>query len=149
LKDGIYGYSTLDVHLGPSVIESQYPIANKTSRVKPWAARYTEFRKGQDDSLELTVYNNNGNDIVAQIIEIGDEIQVSSVDSNRANPGTTSVPQESGKAILVATSQPDPPDLGPDFSNYSYSAEARETVASTDPTHDRKITTWGSIKGSQ
>ena len=51
LDGGIYGYKTLDVNLKPSEVVNRYPIARKTSKVKPWTARYTEFRKDLDDIL--------------------------------------------------------------------------------------------------
>ncbi len=146
LSGGIYGYSTLDIHLRPSVVEFQYPIDHKESRVKPWTAQYTEFRKGQNDSLNLTVHDNGGDDIVAQVIEIGDGgTNVSNFKSSDADSGVASVLQETGKTILVVTSQPDPPNLRKTYSGYNYSAQVQETIVSVDPAPSR-ITTWGKIK---
>jgi len=144
LNGGIYGYSTLDVHLGPSVVESTYPIARKTSRLKPWSAIYTEFRKGQNDTLNLTIHNDDESDIMAQIIEISDEINISSVKSSNADSGTAFIPRENSKTVLVVTSQPEPPELEKPYSSYTYSAEIQATIAPVTP--DRKITTWGGIK---
>jgi hypothetical protein len=155
LNDGIYGYSTLDIHLKPSVVESQYPIDHKTSTVEPWAAQYIEFSKGQDDVLDLTVDDNNRwrADIVAHIIEYGGEIRVSSFKSGEAASGGAIISQKSQKAVLVITSQPDPPEWGMRFSSYAYSAETRQVVLSVAPTSGMKITaysklatTWGKTK---
>jgi hypothetical protein len=146
LNDGMYGYSTLDIHLEPSVVENQYPIAHKMSRVKPWAAQYTEFEKEQSDSLNVTVYSNGGDDIVAQIIEIGDEIDVSPVKLSGAQSGTALVAEVSSETVLVVTSQPDPPDMKRDYSSYTYSAEVRATAAAVSSIPNRRITTWGGIK---
>ena len=146
LNDGIYGYSTLDIHLKSSTVEAQYPIAHKTSRVKPWAARYTEFRKGQNDALTLTVYDNSGNDVVAQLIEIGNEVDVSPIKSSKAQSGTALIPREKDKSVLVVTSQPNPPDLKMIHSSYIYSAETQAAIAPVVSTPNRKVTTWGSIK---
>ena len=145
LDDGIYGYNTLDVHLGPSEVEALYPIARKTSKVKPWSAQYTEFNKEQDDILSLTVYKDDGSDIVAQIIQFGDEIIVSPVKSGKVPSGTALIPPEGSKAVLVVTSQP-----GLIFENahseYAYSAEIQAAITPVDPTPRRRLTTWGSIK---
>lgn len=132
--------------LKPSIVEAQYPIDHKASKVKPWSARYTEFRKGQSDVLALTVYDNNANDIAAQIIQIGDETNVSLIKSREAQSGVALIPQGNDKSVLVITSQPDPPDAKRNFLSYAYSAEIQATVASVAPTPNRKITTWGSIK---
>lgn len=152
---GIYGYSTLDVHLKSSVIEAQYPITHKISRVKPWTAQYIEFKKGQDDSLNLTIYSNNVNNIVFQIIEfvfgkIGNEIYVSPIKLNNKGSGTVLVQRETNRIILVVTSQPNQIAerwfLRRNDSSYTYSAETKATVASVASTLKRKITTWGAIK---
>ena len=146
LEDGIYGYSSLDIHLKPSAVEARYPITHKTSKVKPWAAHYTEFKKTKSDTLTLTVYNNSGNDIVAQIIGIGDEIDVSSIKQSKAQSGTVIIPKEDDKVTMVVTSQPDPPDLKKGNSSYIYSAEIQAAFISVEPSSNRKITTWGKIK---
>ena len=146
LGDGIYGYTTLDVHLRPSEIENFYPIASKASRVKPWSARYTEFKKEQDDILSLTVYKNDGTDIVAQLIESGNETVVSSIKSGKVPSGTTTVPAEGRKAVLVVTSQPDLLIPGRTYSDYNYSAEIQVTITPVEPTANRKVTTWGALK---
>ena len=145
LKDGAYGYATLDVSLGPSIVEAQYPIVDRISKVKPWTALYTEFEKEQEDALSVTVHDNNGDDVVAQIIEIGEETTVSPVKSREAESGTVELTDNSKKVVLVVTSQPDPPEKEVD-SSYTYSVDIQETVASTDSAAERKITTWGSIK---
>jgi len=145
LENGIYGYSSLDIHLNPSVVEVQYPIDNKTSKVKPWTARYIEFKKEQDDALSLSIYN-NGDDIVDQIIEIGNETNISPLRPLGAQSGSALVSEESDKTILVITSQPDPPELISPDSAYTYSAEIHETVTPVEPASSRKITTWGSLK---
>ena len=143
---GIYGYSTFDIHLTPSVVEFQYPIDRKESSLKPWTAQYTEFKKGQNDTLNLTVHDNSDDYIVAQVIEIGDDgINVSSFKSSDAESGAASILQETGKTILVITSQPNPPNRRMNYSSYNYSAEVQETIISVDPTPSR-ITTWGKIK---
>ena len=146
LSDGIYGYSTLDIHLESSVVEARYPIDHKTSTVKPWAARYTEFEKGQSDTLTLTVYENNANDIAAQIIEFGDETDISPIKSSNAQSGVALISQENDKVVLVVTSQPDPPDAKKNSSSYTYSAEIQATAASVASTSGKKITTWGKIR---
>jgi hypothetical protein len=155
LNNGIYGYSTLNIHLKSSVVEAQYPITHKISRVKPWTAQYIEFKKGQDDSLSLTVYSNNGNNIVFQIIEfvfskIGTEIYVSPIKLSNEGSGTALVQPETNQIILVVTSQPNQMAerwfLKRNDSNYNYSAETQATVASVAFTTRRKITTWGAIK---
>ena len=148
LNDGIYGYSTLDVGLNPSVVEFQYPITHKTSSVKPWAARYTEFRKGQNDALNLSVRDDGEKDVVAQIIEIGDSNKVSSVKSSNVKSGSVIIPQDNGKTILVVTSQPNPPELRKTYSDYDYSAELQEIAISVEPFSNRKITTWGKIRNN-
>jgi hypothetical protein len=143
---GIYGYSTLDIHLKPSVVEFQYPIDRKKSSLKPWTAQYTEFKKGQNDALNLAVYDNGNDYIVAQVIEIGDDgINLSNLKSSDAESGTASITEETGKTILVITSQPNPPNRRMNYSSYNYSAEVQETIVSVDPTSNR-ITTWGKIK---
>ena len=141
----IYGYTTLDIHLEPSEVEALYPIAQKTSKVRPWSARYTEFNKEQDDILSLTLYGDDGSDIVAQIIEFGNEIDVSSIKSGAEQSVTALIPPEDSKAVLVVTSQPRL-IFGDDYSDYTYSAEIRPIVTPVDPASGRKITTWGSIK---
>jgi hypothetical protein len=156
LNNGIYGYSTLDVHLKSSVVESQYPITRKISRVKPWAAQYIEFKKGQNDSLNLTVYSNNGNNIVFQIIEfvfskIGTEIYVSPIKLSNEGSGTALFQPETNQIILVVTSQPSQMAerwfLGGNDSSYTYSAEELWVdVKSAVSTLKRKITSWGAIK---
>lgn len=146
VNGGIYGYSTLDIHLKTSLVEFQYPIDHKESRVKPWAAQYTEFKKGQNDALNLTVYDNGNDYIVAQVIEIGDSgTNVSSFKSSDAESGAASILQETGKTILVITSQPNPPNRRMNYSSYNYSAQVQETIVSVDPAPSR-ITTWGKIK---
>lgn len=146
LDDGIYGYRTLDISLAPYRVEALYPIANKKSRVKPWSARYIEFMKEQDDILSLTVRKDDGTDIVAQVIEFGNEIIVSPVKSGRIQSGTTIVPPAGRKAVLVVTSQPERLVLGDTYSDYDYSAEVEANVTPVEPTTHRKITTWGSLK---
>jgi len=146
LNDGIYGYSTLDIHLKPSVVEVLYPIDRKISMVEPWAAQYIEFRNGQDDALKLTVYQNNGSSIIAQIIEFGNEIDVSLIKSSEEASGTALTLQGNQEAILVVTSQPDPPESRRRFSSYAYSAEIQAAATLVVSTPNRKITTWGIIK---
>ena len=146
LNGGIYGYSTLDIHLKTSLVEFQYPIDRKESRVKPWTAQYTEFKKGQNDTLNLAVYDNGNDYIVAQVIEIGDDrTNVINFKSSDAESGAASILQETGKTILVITSQPNPPNRRMNYSSYDYSAEVQETIVSVDPAPSR-ITTWGRIK---
>ncbi len=145
LNNGVYGYVTLDIHLRPSNVEAFYPIAQKTFRVNPWAARYTEFRKDQNDALSLTVYEDDETDIVAQLIDFGDETNISPVKSGEVKSGTKLIPPEGREAVLVVTSQPDLLIPGRTYS-YGYSAEIQPTVAPVEPTSDRKITTWGALK---
>lgn len=145
LDDGIYGYSTLDINLKPSEVEARYPIIRKTSKVRPWSARYTEFNKERDDALRLTLYGDDGDDIVAQIIEFGNEIDVSSVMSGGVQSVTALVPPEDTRAVLVVTSQPRLM-AGNDYSDYTFSAEIPEVITQVDPASRRSITTWGSIK---
>jgi len=146
LNGGIYGYSTLDIHLNASLVEFQYPIDRKESKLKPWTAQYTEFKKGQNDTLNLTVHEDGSDDIVAQVIEIGDDnTNVSSFKSSNAESGAAFIPQKTGKTILVVTSQPNPPNLRMNYSSYNYSAQVQGNVISVDPAPSR-ITTWGRIK---
>ena len=146
LVGGIYGYKNLDVHLKPSEVESFYPIARKASRVKPWAARYTEFTKDSDDILSLTVYKDDGIDIVAQLIEFGNETTVSSVKSGEAQSGAVLVPPTGKKAVLIVTSQPNLLVRKADYSNYNYSAEVQADITPVELAAKRKITTWGGVK---
>ncbi|MFC1715087.1 hypothetical protein ACFL6S_15580, partial [Candidatus Poribacteria bacterium] len=146
LDDGVYGYKTLDIHLGPSEVERLYPIARKTSKVKPWAARYTEFNKDLDDILSLTVYKDDGTDIVAQLIEFGNKTAVSSVKLGKVQSGTALVPPAGRKAVLVVTSQPNPLIQEGDYSDYKYSAEVQADITPVEPSSNRKITTWGALK---
>jgi hypothetical protein len=146
LADGRYGYSTLDVHLSPSDVEKLYPIAQKMSTVKPWAARYTEFQKEEHEILSLTVSKDEGNDIVGQIIDFGDEVDVSQVKSGEAEAGTTIIPPSGKKAILVVTSQPDLATARPADSDYIYSVEVQATITSVEPASNGRITTWGALK---
>jgi len=146
LDDGIYGYTNLDIHLKPSDVEDLYPIASKTSRVKAWGARYTEFNKEVDDVLSLTVYKNDGTDIVAQLIEFGDQTVVSSMKSGEAKSGTTIIPPEDRKVVLVVTSQPDQLVPGRINSDYNYSAEIEAAITPVEPA-GRGLTTWGALKG--
>jgi hypothetical protein len=147
LGDGIYGYAAVDVHVELSVVESLYPIDSKVFVIEPWSAHYIEFDKEQDDALNLTVSNNSlWDDIVAQIIEFGDETSVSSVKSGEVSSGTAFVSQQDQKTILVVASQPDPPESRRRFSSYAYSAEIGSVVPSVVHISDMKITTWGSIK---
>lgn len=146
LGDGIYGYTNLDIEIGPSEIEDLYPINSRASKVKPWAARYTEFKKEQDDTLSLTVYESDRDDIVGQIITFGDQTSVSSVKSNANESGTALIPPEGNKAILVVTSQPDWLVPGLDYSDYKYSAEIQAIIAPMEPAANASITTWGAIK---
>lgn len=151
LNNGIYGYSTLDIHLKPSVVETQYPIDPKTSIANPWTAQYIEFDKGQDDSLNLTVYSNNGNDIGFQIIKFGDGIiDVSPIELSNKGSGTALFLRETNRIVLVVTSQPNQIAerwfLRRNNSSYTYSVETKATVASVASTSKRKITTWGAIK---
>jgi hypothetical protein len=143
LENGRYGYSNLDVKLNPSVVESQYPIIQKQSSVLPWSAQYIEFTKGQDNVLSLNVSENNQNDINARLIGVDSEGKVS-VSSIKLD-NTASVSREDSKAILVTTSQPDPPDSKQNKSVYAYSAESRVVGLAVTPSGS-KITTWGSIK---
>ncbi len=145
LDDGIYGYTTLDINLKPSNVETFYPIAKRTSRVKAWGARYTEFNKRVDDALSLTVSKDNGTDIVAQIIEFGHETVVSSMKSGEVKSGTTIVPSEDRKAVLVVTSQPDQIVPGRINSDYDYSAEIEAVITPVEPA-GRGLTTWGALK---
>jgi len=146
LSDGRYGYSTLDVRLSPSNVEQLYPIDQKMSTVKPWAARYTEFQKGQHETLSLTVSKDEGSDIVARLIEFGDEIDVSEVKSGEAEAGTTTISPSGEKAVLVVTSQPSLKTPQPADSDYNYSAEVQATITSVEPVSNGKITTWGALK---
>jgi hypothetical protein len=146
LNGGIYGYSTLDIHLTPSVVEFQYPIDRKESKLKPWTAQYTEFKKGQNDALNLAVYDDGNDYVVAQVIEIGDDgTNVINFKSSDAESGAASILQEAGKTILVITSQPNPPNRIMTYSSYNYSAQVQESIVSVDPAPSR-ITTWGKIK---
>ncbi|MBD3182223.1 hypothetical protein GF312_08020 [Candidatus Poribacteria bacterium] len=146
LSEGEYGYSGINIKIRPSDTEEAYPIASKNSQIKTWSAKYIEFKKEQDDTLNLTVYNVVRDDIVAQIIEIGDETVVSSVKSSNENSGTTTIPVENSKAILVVTSQPDPPETNLASSTYRYKADAEAVVAPVTSISNKKITTWGKIK---
>jgi len=146
IEDGIYGYATLDINLKPSVVEDMYPIDHKTSSVKPWAARYIEFRKNNEDSLSLTIYNNGANDIVAQIIEPDIDITVSSVKSNKQQSGTTIIPQDNSRTIMVVSSQPSNPIRNNRDSTYIYSAEPQAIITPVEAISDKKIITWGKIK---
>ena len=148
LNNGKYGYSTLDINLESSEVEDFYPIAHKTSKVKPWSARYTEFKKLQDDTLNLTVYKNDGDDIVAQLIDFGDKTEVSSIKSNATPLATVTIPPEGSVAVLVVTSQPEFVVPGAVYSDYKYSAEVQAVVTPVEPTSNRRITTWGALKSN-
>ncbi len=154
LNNGIYGYSTLDINLNPSVVETQYPINQKKSNMSPWTAQYIEFENRQDYSLSLNVYSNNGDDIVFQIIEfiseVGNELDVSSIKLSKEGSGTTLVQPETNQTILVVTSQPrqmvERWFLRRNDSSYTYSADIQMDVRPVVSTPKRKITTWGAIK---
>jgi len=147
LGDGVYGYAALDVHLKPSVVEALYPIDSKVFVIEPWSAHYIEFDKGQDDTLALTVANSSSRlDIVAQVMEYGGGIRVSSFKSGEAASGSSLISPESQKAVLVITSQPDPPDSGRRFSSYAYSAEIWSVISFVVPKPGMKITKWGIIR---
>lgn len=148
IYDGIYGYSTLDVHLNPSAVEIQYPIISKKSQVKPWTAQYIEFKKEQNNALDLAIHEDNANDIVAQVIVISGEVNVSRIKAANERSGTAIISQGDSKIILVVFSQLEPQRLKK-ISDYVYSADAHlvipDTQISVSPAQ-RKITTWGSVK---
>ena len=146
LPDGIYGYTTADVRLKPSVVEESYPIDSRTLMAQPWIAYYIAFEKENNDALSLTVFSNNGNDIVAQVIEYGDDIQVSAAKSGGAESGTVRISQESQSAILVITVQPDPPEMIGMITSYAYSAAVVPDSTAIVSISEMKITTWGTIK---
>ena len=147
IEGGKYGYSTLDVKLNPTIVESQYPIAQKNSSVLPWSAKYIEFQKGQNDALNLTVSEENQNGVNVRMITVGVEnkVDVSSFKSVKMQSGSASVSKEDNKITLVVSSQPDPPDLKQDESSYTYSAESHTIGFAVTPSGS-KVTTWGSIK---
>ncbi|MEK7397098.1 MAG: hypothetical protein AAB116_09195 [Candidatus Poribacteria bacterium] len=147
LADGRYGYSTVDVHLKSSTVETQYPIVQKSSSELPWSARYIEFNKAEENTLTLTISeSDNLIDINAGLINFNNngQINVSSVKSLDSQSGSASVPKDNSRAVLVVSSQPNPPDQNRN-SSFLYSAEAKAvSVAVT--TSGRDITTWGKIK---
>jgi len=148
LNNGIYGYSTLDIHLKPTVVETTYPVARKTSRIYSWTAQYIEFDKSQTDILRLTIYDDSEDGMIAaQIIKFGteDKVEVLSVKSSGEPSGNASIAQENARAILVVASQPDPPDTKNARLSYAYSAETRSAGIAVAPL-GKKITTWGSVK---
>jgi len=150
LEDGRYGYSTLDVKLNSSVVESQYPIVQKNSSVLPWSAKYVEFQKGQDNALNLTISENDQNNINARLISIGadNKVVVSLVKSIDIQSGSASVPRENIKTVFAVTSQPNPPDSKQDSAIFAYSAESHAVSFAVTPSGN-KITTWGSLKHDQ
>jgi hypothetical protein len=147
LEDGRYGYSTLDVKLSSSLVESQYPIDQKDSSVLPWSVKYIEFQKDQDNVLNLSISENNQNNINARLIGINADGKavVSLVKSIAIQSGSASVPKENTKTVFVVTSQPDPPDSEQDRTVFTYSAESHTVSFAVTPSGS-KITTWGSIK---
>ncbi|MGQ9608580.1 MAG: basic secretory protein-like protein [bacterium] len=148
IYDGRYGYSTLDIKINPSIVENQYPIDRKTSFVLPWSAQYIEFKKEQNNTLKLTLYEDDQNDIKAQLIKIDNSgnIEVLSIESNEAQPEAISISQENNRIIFVVTSQPSPPEVKKNASSYSYSAESQVYTIASVSNIKRLITTWGNIK---
>ncbi|MDQ1318489.1 MAG: hypothetical protein QG588_2151 [Candidatus Poribacteria bacterium] len=147
LEDGRYGYSTLNIKLNSSLVESQYPIDQKSSSVLPWSVKYIEFQKGQDNVLNLSISENDQNNINARLIGISadSKVIVSLVKSISIQSGSASIPKENIKTIFVVTSQPDPPDSKQDKAVFAYSAESHTVSFAVTPSGS-KITTWGSIK---
>ncbi len=148
IYDGKYGYSTLNIKLSPSATESQYPIDKKFSSVLPWSAQYIEFKKEQDQILKLTLYDNDQDDIKAQLIKIDNSgnTEVSSIELNKAQSETVSIPQENNRIIFVVTSQPNPPEVKKNASSYGYSAESQVYTIAEVSNKKSLITTWGNIK---
>jgi hypothetical protein len=147
IYDGKYGYSTLDIKLNPSTVETQYPIIQKAGQVLPWSAKYTELQKGNTNQLKLTVFDDGQNYINACVISKSGEgkVEILPVISVKDKSGNATVPVEGLEVIMVVTSQPDPPDIKQDSAVYTYSAEIGTASISVTPLGN-KITTWGSIK---
>ncbi|MGB9594937.1 MAG: hypothetical protein ACPL7B_01540 [Candidatus Poribacteria bacterium] len=149
IADGRYGYSTLDINLKPSTVETQYPIVQKLLSELPWSVRYIEFNRPADNILTLTVSeSDNLIDINADLIafESNNQIEVSSIKPVTLQSGSAFVSQNNNQVVLVISSQPDPPDQNKN-SAFSYSAEAKavpKTISVS--TSDKAITTWGKIK---
>ena len=144
LADGRYGYSTLDINLKSSVTENQYPIVQKSLSELAWSAKYVEF-KPEENTLTLTVSElDNSIDINAGLIKYNNDgqISVSSVKSTDSQSGSVSVSKNNSRAVLVVSSQPDPPNRNRN-SSFIYSAEANSFAVTPS---GRDITTWGKIK---
>jgi hypothetical protein len=146
---GIYGYSTLDVKLKSSVVETQYPINEKSDMVLPWSARYIEFQRGSNAQLDLTVFNESQGDINSRLIDDtnASNVIISTIISNKAASGNISVAPEQSQVLMVITSQPDPPDSKQNISDYTYSAIT--TIKGSNISISilgAKITTWGNVK---
>jgi hypothetical protein len=147
LADGRYGYSTADVHLKSSTVETQYPIVQKSSRELPWSARYIEFNKPEENTLTLTISeSDNLIDISAGLINFNNDgqVNVSSVKSLDSQSGSAFVSQDYNRVVLVVSSQPDPPDQNRN-SSFSYSAESKPVSIAVTPS-GRNLTIWGKIK---
>jgi len=147
IADGRYGYSTLDIKLKPSAIETQYPIVQKSLSELPWSVRYIEFNKSENNTLTLSISELDSLiDINADLIIFGndDQVTISSVKPLNSQSGSDFVPQKSDQSVLVVSSQPDPPDQNRN-STFYYSAEAKEVSISVS-TSGKAITTWGKIK---
>lgn len=149
IADGRYGYSTIDINLKPSAIETQYPILQKSINELPWSVRYIEFNKPEDNTLTLTISeSDNLIDINADLIafENNNQIKISSIKPFNSQSGSAFVSQNNNQIVLVVSSQPDPPDQNRN-SAFSYSAEIKavpKTISVS--TSGKAITTWGKIK---
>jgi hypothetical protein len=145
LADGRYGYSTLDINLKSSVTENQYPIVQKSLSELTWSAKYIEFSKPEENALTLTISeSDNFIDINAGLINFSNDgqISISSVKSTDSQSGSASVSKNKSRAVLVVSSQPDPPGRNKN-STFLYSAEFNSIAVTPS---GRDITTWGKIK---
>jgi len=147
VHDGKYGYSTLDINLNPSVLETQYPITQKSGKVLPWSVQYIEFRKRDNEQLSLSMFDNNQDEINARVIvSTGDgKVDVLLFTYNKADSENLEISADESDIVMVVTSQPDPPNAKRMSSTYNYSAEKEVSSISVDSSGN-KITTWGSVK---
>lgn len=149
ISEGRYGYSTIDINLKPSAIETQYPIVQKSLGELPWSVRYIEFNKPEDNTLTLTISeSDNLIDINADLIgfESKDQLSISSIKPFNLQSGSAFVSQNNNQVVLVVSSQPDPPDQNRN-SIFFYSAEIKAVPKTISVSISGKATsTWGKIK---
>lgn len=151
IEGGYYGYTTLDVHALPSVVENVYPIDSKTFGIAPWSAFYVQLNKSSNEVLKIKISEESQDDLRSMILSYGasGKISIVSTDENKDLIDEFSLGKDINKATLVVSSQPKAiVDKNVQWS-FSYSVQVLVPTFAVNPWLKDVISQWGKIKSNQ